>query len=223
MSGKCDAKDGDEVEEIQGRDDPSTVNEVATTIHIAPPSVSEKNDRRAVRCRTRRRRPEKLRIDDTGDDTKGEGSMDDREELRIAYEPDIASFVSGCIPGVSLSSSSSQRGTTTPTHRRRSLPLLSFLSSTHLAAAEKKRKKEDIEIRNAIAEEEAKKALLLNPIEPTGGGQKSETTSVNMETLPTQLKDGPRAGTSTTTTVIEKTSNILMPPLLKDFLNGIGK
>ena len=163
-----------------------------------------------------------MRIDDIGDDTTGEGSMDDRKELRIKFEPDIASFVSGCIPGVSLSSSS-QRGTTTPTHRRRSLPLLSFLSSTHLAAAEKKRKREDIEIRNAIAEEEAKKALLLNPIEPTGGGQKSETTSVNMETLPPQLKDGPRAGTSTTTIVIERTSNILMPPLLKDFLNDIGK
>jgi hypothetical protein len=222
MSGKCDAKDGDEVDEIQGRDDPSTMNEVATTIHIAPPSVSEKNDRRAVRCRTRRRRPEKLRIDDIGDDTKGGGSKDDREELRITYEPDIASFVSGCIPGVSLSSSS-QRGTTTPTHRRRSLPLLSFLSSTHLAAAEKKRRKEDIEIRNAIAEEEARKALLLNPIEPTGGGQKSDTTSVNVEKLPTQSKDGPRAGTYTTTIAIERTSNILMPPLLKDFLNDIGK
>ena len=220
MSDKCDAKDGDEVEEINSGDDPSTRNEVATTIRIAPPSVSEKNDRRAVRCRTRRCRPGKLRIDDGGDDAAGEGSMDDREELRITFEPDITSFVSGCIPGVSLSSS--QRGTTKPTHRRRSLPLLSFLSTTHLAAAEKKRRMEDIETRNAIAEEEARKALLLNPIEPTGGGQKSETTPVNMEKLPTQSKDGPRAGTSTTTIVIERTSNILMPPLLKDFLNDIG-
>jgi hypothetical protein len=221
MSGKCNVKDGDEAEEIQGRDDPSTRHEVAVTIRIAPPSVSEKNDRRAVRCRTRRRRPQKLRIDDRGDDTTGGGSVDDREKRRIAFEPDIPSFVSGCIPGVSLSSS--QRGTTTPTHRRRPLPLLSFLSSTHLAAAEKKRRKEDIEIRNAIAEEEARKALLLNPIEPTGGGEQTETTPVNVEKLPSQSKDGPRAETSTTTIVMERTSNILMPPLLRDFLNDIGK
>ena len=187
MSGKCDA---DVVE--------------TTTIRIAPPSASEKNDRRAVRHRTRRRRPRKLRIDDRAGDNimmRGGSADDDDYAKRIAFEPDVGAFVSGCVG-------------TIPT-RKRSLPMLSFLSSTQLAAAEKKRKREDAEIRNSIAEEGARKALLLNPIEPTtAGGQTSESP---------RSEEGPRAAATSKTVVREGTSNILMPPSLKEFLCVIGK
>lgn len=147
-------------------------------------------ERRAVRCRTRRRRPPKLTIDDQNDVVTN----------RMMFESDIESVVSGCIPGA--------RST-----QRRSLPLLSFLSSTHLAAAEKKRKKESLELQNSIAEEEARKAQLLNPIEKGGQLYKISTNTVEGNSI-----SGPQAEISTTTVILERTSTILMPPLLKKFL-----
>ncbi|KAL3817345.1 hypothetical protein ACHAXA_006611 [Cyclostephanos tholiformis] len=228
MSSKWDTKDVDEFDEVQGRDNSSAKNNqvATTTIRIAPPSVSEKNDRRAVRDRTRRRRPRKLRIDDDRDDgTTGSSTAEnDIAKRRFIYEPDIASFVSGCIPGVSIATAVTEGGISSPSIRRRSLPLLSFLSSTHLAAAEKKRKEVDREKRNSMAEEEARKALLLNPIVPTGGGQVETTQLGVVETPPPPSNEGTRAAmTSTTTIAIEGKSNILMPPLLRDFLREIRK
>lgn len=227
MSSKCNVAD-----DVPSRDNSSAGKQpvATTTIRIAPPSASEKNDRRAVRCQTRRRRPWKLRIDDDDDRDDGTTSgssvgKNDIAKRRFIYEPDIASFVSGCIPGVSIATAATGGGIPHASIRRRSLPLLSFLSSTHLAAAEKKRREEDSEKRKSIAEEEARKALLLNPIVPTMGGGQGETAELGVvETPPHPCKEGPRvAKTSTTTIAIEKTSNILMPPLLRDFLHAIEK
>mmetsp|Transcript_14987 Transcript_14987/g.32502 ORF Transcript_14987/g.32502 Transcript_14987/m.32502 type:complete len:256 (+) Transcript_14987:13-780(+) len=216
---------------------------VVMTIRIAPPSASELNDRRAVRCRTRHERPQKLRIAEQKDQD-GDGATD--AQLN-AYEPDIESFVSGCIPGVSFVTGTSDESMQSLSQRRaklirkRSLPLMSFLSSTHLAAAEKKRRNEEHERQKAIGEEAAAKALLLNPIKPTT----LESETLNAETKSEQnigSREGgvglekdireaaavegnstPQVETPTVTTTMEKTSNILMPPLLKDFLNQLEK
>jgi hypothetical protein len=161
------------------------------------------NERRAVRCRTRRRRPPKLKIDNNNDDDAASSTEDYAVKHRMIFEADVESVVSGCIPG-------------TQSTRRRSLPLLSFLSSTHLAAAEKKRKREALELQNSIAEEEARKAQLLNPIEPKGGQRNDTPTNVVEENNISR----PQAAFSTTTVVMERTSTILMPPLLKKFLEG---
>lgn len=161
--------------------------------------VVEGDERRAVRCRTRRRRPPKLTIDDNDDDDAA-STTDDVVTKQMIFESDIESVVSGCIPGAQ-------------SNRRRSLPLLSFLSSTHLAAAEKKRKKEALMLQNSIAEEEARKAQLLNPIEPKGGQLDISTNAVEEINL-----SGPQAEIITTTVILERTSTILMPPLLKTFL-----
>jgi hypothetical protein len=232
MSSKCnDAKD------VPSRDDSSAGKQpvATTTIRIAPPSASEKNDRRAVRCRTRRPRPGKLRIDDDDDDDdddRGDGGTTSKSSVgrnnnvkrRFIYEPDTASFVSGCIPGVSIATASTGGGIPSASIRRRSLPLLSFLSSTHLAAAEKKRREEDSEKRKSIAEEEARKALLLNPIVPTMGGDQGEPQPGVVETPPPPSKVGPRVAKASTTTIrMEGTSNVLMPPLLRDFLHEIER
>ena len=119
---------------------------------------------------------------------------------------------------------------------KRSLPLLSYLSSTHLAAAEKKRKKEEKERQNSIAEEEAKKALLRNPINATVESEKTQPTNVSSDgvglaknqvnAVGDENPNKPQATatpTATVTTTMEKTSNILMPPLLKDFLKQLEK
>lgn len=157
-------------------------------------------ERRAVRCRTRRRRPPKLTIDDNDDDDAA-STTDDVVTKQMIFESDIESVVSGCIPGAQST-------------RRRSLPLLSFLSSTHLAAAEKKRKKEALMLQNSIAEEEARKAQLLNPIEPKGG----QLNDISTNAVEEINLSGPQAEIITTTVILERTSTILMPPLLKKFL-----
>ena len=213
------------------------------TIRIAPQSASEMSDRRAVRTRRRRERPQKLM--DVGNSGQEAGSAQGN-----VYKPDIESFVSNCIPGVSFAAGStddvvSQRRS--KLIRKRSLPLLSFLSSTHLAAAEKKRKKEEQYRQNAIAEEEAKKALLLNPIQPAAAIAEGEsfvagdTKQSTNESRNAQLREGGAVNhvsniqptdvdntptevstkTPTVTTTMEKTSNILLPPMLQDFLKQL--
>lgn len=218
--------------------------DVVTTIRIAAPSAFERNDRQAVRSRSRRERPQKLTIShkrDGQDDTiLGKAKNGERN----MYQPDIESFVSSCIPGVSFGTGidqteanafSSQRRT--KSIRKRSLPLLSFLSSTHLAAAEKKRKKEEQARQDAIAEEQAKKALLLNPIEmPVELAESglpaaavNQTSKDNLGLVGDTSKNAKQDNSkeqqeepaSKVTTTMEKTSNILMPPLLKDFLNQL--
>lgn len=215
-------------------------NRVTTAVRIAPPSASEKNEQRAARYRSRRERPQALKLAQHAD---GTGSTDN--QLRITLEPDVDSFVSGCIPGVSFVSGDnkddgliSQRRTRSV--RKRPLPMMSYLASTHLAAAERKRRKEEQERQNAIAEEEAKRALLLNPILPPMGAADVETkmppggelTNTNQqESLSEAVGRGKQSGKpqesppvlTTTTTTTENASNILMPPLLKQFLAKLEK
>jgi hypothetical protein len=182
--------------------------EVVETIRVALSTTSEINDRRAVRSRRRRERPQRLRIHTAT-----------KDEIRSLYEPDVDSFVSGCIPGVSFATGSSQRRT--KMIRPRTLPLLSYLASTQLAAAEKKRKKEQTERLNLIAEEEARKALLLNPIKPAsmdhlgGGGGQVGIQSTSGDRCDKPQPEAPIVSIKT------EASNILMPPLLKSFLNQL--
>merc|ERR1719287_163693 len=145
-------------------DDKHPAKQDAATNSAITTKASAKSDSLAIRCRTRRERPPKLRISNISD-RDGGGEANDNE-----FDPDIESFVSACIP-TSFTAGTNERSTSdvplsqrrTKLIHKRSLPLLSFLSSTHLAAAEKRRKKEAQERRNAIAEKEAKKALLRNP------------------------------------------------------------
>ncbi len=197
--------------EVRG-DATKDCRQVVETFRIAPSMTSEKNDCRAVQSRRRRERPQRIRIDTAT-----------KDEIRSLYEPDIDSFVSGCIPGASFATGSSQRRT--KMIRPRSLPLLSYLASTQLAAAEKKRKKEQTERLNLIAEEEARKALLLNPIKATsidhvgdGGGQ-INSAGIRKSTAGDRCdKPQPEAPIVSIQT---EGSNILMPPLLKPFLNQL--
>mmetsp|Transcript_6284 Transcript_6284/g.15625 ORF Transcript_6284/g.15625 Transcript_6284/m.15625 type:complete len:235 (-) Transcript_6284:413-1117(-) len=227
MSDRCNIRTKDIDEMVQHGHGPS---EIST--RIAPPSASERNDHLAIRPRTRRERPRKLRIIEHSNDqdVPEAGAATAQSDI---YEPDIESFVSGCIPGVSLTPgrNDDDEGMRPPSQRRtrsirkRSLPSISFLSSTHLAAAEQKRKKEKLERQNAIAEEAAKKALLLNPIQPAMREQNIESS----EGAGPEIVDADHAGrirpgvavpeTPTVETTIEMTSNILMPPLLKAFLD----
>jgi len=227
---------------------------VATITRIASSSISEKNELRAFRCGTRRERPPKLRIlpNNVQDGVEEEGAADAHPNV---FEADIESFVSGCIPASFVAGEGGndddenddddaripQRRT--KLIRKRSLPLLSFLSSTHLAAAEKKRRKEERDRQNSIAEAEAKKALLLNPINPAfecdfldkdkkpvidaesrDMGRRLEIESSAAHVVGVTARGNshiPQVNTPTATTTMENTSNILMPPLLRGFLNKL--
>lgn len=171
-----------------------------------PPLTSNKYyDLQAIPNRTRRQRPQKLRLVEQIDQNDSS-----RDESRNLYETEFSSFVTGCIPGASFAAGSSQRRTRLI--RQRSLPLLSYLASTHLAAAEKKRKKDDIERLNSIAEEEARKALLLNPIKllaNESGGWDEEKNQTDARNCDKQRLAAPKITIKT-----EQSSNILMPPLL---------
>mmetsp|Transcript_23695 Transcript_23695/g.50246 ORF Transcript_23695/g.50246 Transcript_23695/m.50246 type:complete len:249 (+) Transcript_23695:31-777(+) len=226
---------------------PRKHDDVVTSIRIAPPSASEKYDHRAIRFRMRRERPQKIRILESND-------IDEIEEKRSGdnnFAPDIESFVSNCTP-VSIVTETNNYGRSiqsidvpqrrTKNIRKRSFPVLSFLSSTHLAAAEKKRKKEEKELQDSIAQIEAKKALMLNPVGPAfeselyNEGKKQNSYVVSRGQLPAveeasvewkdqdnEAEDGkiPHPSMPMVSSVTEETSNILMPPLLKDFLNQL--
>ena len=69
-------------------------------------------------------------------------------------------------------------------------------------------------LQNSIAEEEARKAQLLNPIEPKGG----QLNDISTNAVEEINLSGPQAEIITTTVILERTSTILMPPLLKKFL-----
>ena len=241
-----------------------------TVIRIAPPSAAEENDRRAVRCRTRRERPRKLQLvgHDKQDDVRG----DSKPHPSNLFEPDVESFVSNCIPGVSFvtghdsTNNEDPRGTMSQRRakliRKRSLPLLSFLSSISLAAAEKKRKIEERERYQALAEEEAKKMenydytiptpendtinAKAEPVFETSNRRVSSEmevigqtgrltfenniqhrgntpTEINRQTATVFAEPPDSKPTTTTTVTMEKTSNILMPPLLDNFLTSLKK
>lgn len=226
-------------------DEINCAKQQATTHVVTTTTIAANNDCREVRCRARRERPPKLRIPNDSDGGAGGGTDGQHDE----FETDIEAFVSACIP-VSLVAATHARAPSDGalSHRRtkvihkRSLPLLSFLSSTHLAAAEKKRKKEEHERRNAIAEEEAKKALLRNPLpkpavdahaspaegasgtaagEKDGGVEHGPRGTHHAQERVVEKCTSQELAAPKVTTTWERTSNILMPPLLKDFLDGL--
>lgn len=98
------------------------------------------------------------------------------------------------------------------------------------------RRKDEHERRNAIAEEEAKKALLLNPLnpitqqnndyegEPRGAAESKITTGDEAKARVAaggDSGDDVQPAVPTVTITREKTSNIMMPPILKDFLGSL--
>ena len=205
-------------------------NNLVSRIQIAPPSALERNDRRAVRCRSRRERPRKLRLLGNEDHTKTREVSDSQLKL---FEPDIESFVSCCIPGVTLVAgnratdgnnlSSTEQGMLTPyglslrratLFRKRSLPLLSFLSSTALATAEKKRKKEEKELQRVIVEKATVKHEYINGTNLTKGSEQvnaeakiligMEHSEVNLE-----CKENDTVGRDTSENNIIGASNIV--------------
>lgn len=216
MSGHDNDRADTDREVIKFDDDPSKFKAVVATVR----NGTMISDLRAVRPRRRRQRPHKLRIDTSTTDKK----------LGL-YEPDIESFVSGCITGVSIATESSSAQRRSRMSRQRSLPLLSYLATTHLAAAEKKRKKEQIESQHLIAAEEARKALLLNPIIPAldhgeGGGSmvgKINSIGIQKSTAKDDSRDNPQSVSEAPMVTIktEESSHILMPPLLTSFLNQL--
>ncbi len=195
---------------------------------IIAPSASEKKDVKSGRCRTRRERPPRLKIAKSKNQ-----DVTDAHQSSCVYEADIESFASGCIPGVSFVSGAAEDADgmqqelpqrRTKLIHKRPLPLLSYLSSTHLSTAKMNRRKEVQERQNALAEEEAKKALLLNPIGAAleGGDVLDSETKLSPST-DVNVGEGKEQSTQQradpiTTTTIENQSNILMPPLLKDYL-----
>ena len=209
-------------------------------IKVAPPTASDQNDRRAVRPRSRRERPRKLRP------LVQNGSQDDgtaAEQRFGIIEPDIESFISNCIPGVALLTS---EGTLRRTKliRKRSLPLMSFLSQTTLAAAEKKRKKEE-QARQKLLAQEAAKAIVESTTRgisaddaATEEGLKQGDGDVKLPSTPTKdngvredgkselretLQDNVNTSKPSITTTWEGRSNVLMPPLLVVFMNTLKK
>jgi hypothetical protein len=209
-------------------EDPS----VSIVTKVAPPAASEQNDRRAVRSRSRRERPRKLRPLplDHNDAVDSHPRFD-------AIEPDVESFVASCLPGVTLT-----HGTTSQISkltRKRSLPSLSFLSQKTFAAAEKKRRKEEHARQKLLAEEAAKKIMdstmqTLNGTGVDGTFNTNEAASqVNNETTISTVTTRETASrshnpdivsktnTTTTTTTFEGQSNVLMPLLLVEFLNSL--
>jgi hypothetical protein len=209
-------------------EDPS----VSIVTKVAPPAASEQNDRRAVRSRSRRERPRKLRpLPSDHNDAV------DRHPRFDAIEPDVESFVASCL-GVTLT-----HGTTSQISklaRKRSLPSLSFLSQKTFAEAEKKRRKEEQARQKLLAEEAAKKIMdsTMQALNGTGVDGTFNTTEApsrvnneaNISTVTTRESASrshnpdnivSKTNTTTTTTTFEGQSNILMPPLLVEFLNSL--
>ncbi len=173
------------------------------SIRVAPPSTSEWNDRRAVRCRTRRERPRKIRLEEVRHTYDTEPKVN-QQRLNF-FVPDVESFVSFCIPGVSFAStyvSKNQESSScydeislAPRRvkliRKRSLPLLAFLSSTSLAAAEQKRRKEEKEQQETIAQEEARRIAGIDYSDVFGDNDNvnAKTQNVSLEERMIQNED----------------------------------
>ena len=147
-----------------------TNGDVMTNIKVAPPSTEDQSDSCAV-CRARHVRP-RQRLLKAGDDDNTNDAADS-STINVVYEPDIESFVSACIPGVSFPAgggSEGENGTQqTRKHlqranmvRKRSLPMLTHIAATSLGAAERKRRKEEQERLQLLAEEAAKKIADAN-------------------------------------------------------------
>lgn len=194
---------------------------VATIIKVAPPAATEQNDRRAVRTRSRRERPRKLRPL-----TSNSGHESAKHPRFDAIEPDIDSFVSTCLSGVALPSHNNATKRSKSIHKR-SLPSMSLLSSRTFAAAEKKRKKEEQARQQLLAEEAAKK-IMDSTMKESGSreGLKTDDTlsKSNTKESAIEVQNGgnkSKEHNAATNVTYEGQSNILMPPLLVDFLNTL--
>lgn len=206
--------------------------QIETVIKVASAAVSEYKDRRAVRCRSRRERPRKLRPLTLQEDA---GSTAAKYPRFDAIEPDIESFVSSCLPGVSLTQSNAPLRSKMV--RKRSLPSMSFLSSTTYAAAEKKRRKEEQARQKLLAEEAAKKIMdstmqldseskgdAITAEADMASNKKAAAAKDSGSKLQSNADEGVPTGHTTTTTItFEGQSNILMPPLLVNFMNNLRK
>ena len=142
------------------------------------------------------------------------------------YEPDIESFVSNCIPGVCFTSTNNQRRNTKI--RKRSLPSFQYLATVELSEAEKKRSKMEKEQQDAKAKEEARRILLNQneqsaTLESDGDAKVAQTDSVAAAVKGNIGEEKANSSTVTTTTTIERTSNILNPPILQAFLEKVRK
>eukprot|EP00804_Cyclotella_cryptica_P014651 CCRYP_012675-RA/>CCRYP_012675-RA protein AED:0.41 eAED:0.41 QI:0/-1/0/1/-1/1/1/0/255 len=243
-------------EDLNSNNNQEEPHKTVTITKIAPPSATEQNDRRAVRCRSRRERPRKLRP----------LSQDDNQDFNIVFngqrfdtiEPDIESFVSSCFPGVAfpppqtLSSMNDCPLRRSKLIRKRTLPSMSFLSTTTLAGAEKNRKREEQARQKLMAEEAAKKIVDSTVHLPDNdAGMCDESVKKDEGDVKLPSFDAPKNGntaipaedgraenhcqnsqdvakqtnepTVSTTVTVERTSNVLMPPLLVEFLNTLKR
>lgn len=241
-------------EDFSSSNDQEEPHKTVTITKISLPSASEQNDRRAVRCRSRRVRPRKLLPYKEGINIAIHGPKFD------TIEPDIDSFVSSCFPGVALPPTQML-----PTMkdwpprrenliRKRSLPSMAFLSTATLAGAEKKRKREEQARQKLMAAEAAKKIInstvqlpdvdvgmmVKENVEKGEGdikltGSKDATheniciprdngkmDTINRENYQDAEKES-KEPTIMTIETVEGTSNVLMPPLLIEFLNSLKK
>ena len=177
---------------------------------------SSKHAPRRQYTNSRRERPRKLRV-----------FRDELPRSEDLYHPDIDSFVSACAPGISVGKNDDGNNNTTDRDllsprassiHKRSLPSLSFLATTTIAAEKKKLKIEEEKRQQAIAEMEARKALALNPLHSSVdvGETAKEDMSSSINNLSSEIES---------TKVIKNptTSNVLMPPLLKQFLHRRNK
>mmetsp|Transcript_25691 Transcript_25691/g.40304 ORF Transcript_25691/g.40304 Transcript_25691/m.40304 type:complete len:212 (-) Transcript_25691:328-963(-) len=174
--------------------------------------LSSKNESKRKFTTIRRERPRKLKV-----------FRDELPHSQDLYEPDVESFVSACAPGITsfgtnnINNNQSDRDTSSPRRissiRKRSLPSLSFLATTTIAAEKKKLKIEEEKRKEVIAEMEARKALALNPLNPSDDvGETNEEKPSNMNHLSSSEIES--------TKVVENTtSNVTMPPLLQQFLH----
>ena len=143
------------------------------------------------------------------------------------YEPDIESFVSNCIPGVCFTSTNNQRRNTKI--RKRSLPSFSYLATVELSEAEKKRSKMEKEQQDAKAKEEARRILqneqitLESDMLDGNGNRDAKVPQKESEATKGNVEEEKVTPSTVTTKSIERTSNILNPPILQDFLEKVRK
>ena len=177
-------------------------------------SSSKHNPPRRQFPNSRRERPRKLRV-----------FHDKLPRNQDLYHADIDSFTSACAAGISFRRNDDGTNTTdrdllsprTSSIHKRSLPSLSFLATTTIAAEKKKLKIEEEKRQEAIAEMEARKALALNPLHSmVDVGETKGETSLNVNNLSSEVE-------STKVVKNTTTSNVLMPPLLKQFLDRRNK
>ena len=180
-------------------------------------SSSKHNPPRRQFPNSRRERPRKLRV-----------FRDELPRNQDLYHADIDSFTSACAAGISFRRNDDGTNTTdrdflsprTSSVHKRSLPSLSFLATTTIAAEKKKLKIEEEKRQEAIAEMEARKALALNPLHSMviDVGETKEEDNMMSPSM-NNLSSGIESTKVKNTTA----SNVLMPPLLQQFLDRRNK